>query len=57
MPRCFWNNKLVTLYLRGTPEGIRVFENEHGIKVESEDENDKRRNKKAFSIMVSRIYR
>jgi hypothetical protein len=24
-PKCFWNdNKLVTLYLRGTPDGIRV---------------------------------
>lgn len=30
-PRCF-----VTLYLRGTPDGIRVFENEHVIKVENE---------------------
>ena len=37
-PRCFWNNKLVTLYLRGTPEGIRVFEIEHVIKAESENE-------------------
>ena len=24
-PKCFWNNKLVTLYLRGTEDGIRVF--------------------------------
>lgn len=24
-PQCFWNNKSVTLYLRGTDEGIRVF--------------------------------
>ena len=23
-PKCFLNNKLVTLYLRGTPDGIRV---------------------------------
>lgn len=30
-PRC-----LVTLYLRGTPDGIRVFEKEHVIKVENE---------------------
>ena len=35
-PKCFWNNKEVTLYLQGTPEGIRVFENEHVIKPESE---------------------
>lgn len=26
-PKCFWNNKLVTLYLRGTEDGIRVFNN------------------------------
>jgi hypothetical protein len=25
-----------TLYLRGTPDGIRVFENEHVVKAESE---------------------
>lgn len=31
-PKC-----LKTLYLRGTPDGIRVFENEHVIKAESED--------------------
>ena len=24
-PKCFMNNKLVTLYLRGTDDGIRVF--------------------------------
>lgn len=23
-PNCFWNNKSTTLYLRGTPAGIRV---------------------------------
>lgn len=27
-PKCFLDNKFVTLYLRGTPEGIRVFESE-----------------------------
>lgn len=31
-PKCFWHNKSVTLYLRGTPDGIRVFETEHVIK-------------------------
>lgn len=36
-PRCFWHNKSVTLYLRGTPDGIRVFKTEHVIKPESED--------------------
>ena len=36
-PKCFLNNKSVTLYLRGTPDGIRVFENEHVIKTESEN--------------------
>ena len=39
-PKCFWNNKLVTLYLCGTPDGIRVFETEHAIKPESEIENE-----------------
>ena len=39
-PKCFQNNKLVTLYLCGTPEGIRVFETEHDIKPESEIENE-----------------
>ena len=34
-PKCFLDNKHVTLYLRGTPEGIRVFEER--IKKESED--------------------
>lgn len=34
-PKCLWDNKSVTLYLRGTPEGIRVFENEHVVEVES----------------------
>ena len=24
-PKCFWKGKYVTLYLRGTDEGIRVF--------------------------------
>ena len=24
-PKCFWHNKYVTLYLRGTEEGKRVF--------------------------------
>ena len=24
-PKCFWNNKYVTLYLRGTEDGVRVF--------------------------------
>ena len=36
-PKCFCNGKLVTLYLRGTPDGIRVFENEHVIKAESKE--------------------
>ena len=36
-PKCLLNNKSVTLYLRGTPDGIRVFEIEHVIKAESED--------------------
>ena len=36
-PKCFmYSGKNVTLYLRGTPDGIRVFENEHVIKAESE---------------------
>lgn len=36
-PKCFWNNKYVTLYLRGTPEGIRVFETERVMKAEGEE--------------------
>ena len=35
-PKCFWHNKSVTLYLRGTPDGIRVFETEYVVKAESE---------------------
>lgn len=35
-PKCFWEGKHVTLYLRGTPEGIRVFEEKY-IKAESEE--------------------
>ena len=33
-PKCFSEHKLVTLYLRGTSEGIRVFDNKHSIKAE-----------------------
>ena len=36
-PKCSWKNKLVTLYLRGTPDGIRVFETEHVIQAETEE--------------------
>lgn len=36
-PRCFWHTKLVTLYLRGTPDGRRVFETERVVKPESEE--------------------
>ncbi len=36
-PRCLLHNKSVTLYLRGTKEGIRVFKNEHIIKLEREE--------------------
>jgi len=32
-----WDDKSVTLYLRGTPDGVRVFENEYVIKAESEE--------------------
>lgn len=39
-PKCFWKGKSVTLYLRGTEEGIRVFENEHNIKLESEGDEE-----------------
>ena len=39
-PKCFWENKLVTLYLRGTPDGIRVFETEHVVKAERMMGND-----------------
>lgn len=35
-PKCFWKGKLTTLYLRGTEDGVRVFENEHFMKTESE---------------------
>ena len=36
-PKCFMKNKYVTLYLRGTDDGIRVFNaNEEG----SEDDDD-----------------
>ena len=36
-PRCFMKNRYVTLYLRGTEEGIRVFNaNEEG----NEDDDD-----------------
>ena len=31
-PKCFLDNKYVTLYLRGTPEGIRVLEKYKGRK-------------------------
>jgi hypothetical protein len=37
-PKCLLNNKLVTLYLRGTPDGIRVFETEHVIRTENDEE-------------------
>ena len=43
-PKCFLNNKSVTLYLRGTPDGIRVFENEHVVKAESEDKDNEDNN-------------
>lgn len=36
-PKCLWHGKQVTLYLRGTEDGVRVFENEYGIKVERSD--------------------
>lgn len=36
-PKCSWQNRSVTLYLRGTPEGIRVLENECVIQTESEE--------------------
>lgn len=36
-PKCFWENKYVTLYLRGTPDGIRVFETEHVVKAGKDD--------------------
>lgn len=42
-PKCFLHNKHVTLYLRGTSDGIRVFENECIVKVESEVANDRQR--------------
>lgn len=35
-PRCFGNSKSVTLYLRGTKDGVRVFKTEHVIKPERE---------------------
>lgn len=31
-PKCFQNNKLVTLYLQGTSDGIRVSETECATK-------------------------
>ena len=37
-PKCFWKDKYVTLYLRGTEDGIRVFKNEQVTKTESEEE-------------------
>ena len=39
-PRCFWKDKYVTLYLRGTPDGIRVFETELKQKVRIRNERD-----------------
>ena len=36
-PKCFCKGKIVTLYLRGTEDGIRVFKNKHAIKIESEE--------------------
>ena len=36
-PKCFWKGTSITLYLRGTEDGIRVLKNEHLIKSESED--------------------
>ena len=35
-PKCFWKNEYVTLYLRGTEEGMRVFKNEQITKNEEE---------------------
>ena len=37
-PKCFWKGKSVTLYLRGTPDGIRVVEAENVIKIEGSKE-------------------
>lgn len=34
-PKCYWQGKSTTLYLRGTEDGIRVLKNEHFIKTES----------------------
>ena len=36
-PKCFWEGKSITLYLRGTEDGIRVLKNEHFMKSESEE--------------------
>ena len=36
-PKCFWKGKSVTLYLRGTEDGVRVFQTEHVARAESED--------------------
>ena len=36
-PGCLYKHKSVVLYLRGTSEGIRVFETEHIVKPESEE--------------------
>ena len=31
-PKCFWKGKSVTLYLRGTPDGVRVFKEKYDMK-------------------------
>ena len=36
-PRCFWHGKSVVLYLRGTPDGIRVAKNELVVIRERDD--------------------
>lgn len=35
-PKCFWKGKIVTLYLRGTSDGLRVYRNKYFIQRESE---------------------
>lgn len=37
-PKCLYQGKLTTLYLRGTEDGVRVFENKYDIKIEREEE-------------------
>ena len=37
-PRCFWKDKYTTLYLRGTEDGIRVYNKNNNLNLEKNEE-------------------